>query len=110
MKYFLKFLTGILFISITGCKNERKFIYPMEEQLEIQRVCIFIKARGTNRFMILLGKIYPLNNDGFTHPLENVTTNLEDAGYFCGRIRLKNDTCSMIERKNYYKEGCRILR
>ena len=110
MKYVLIVLIGLTFLSVLSCKKERKFIYPLEEHLEIQRVCRILKASDTNRFMILLGKIYPLNNDGVTHPLKNVTTNLEDAGYFCGRIRLKNDNCSMIERKSYYNEDCRILR
>jgi len=91
MNNFFRAITVILFLSITGCKNERKYVYPTEERLEIQRVCRFIKASGTNRFMILLGKIYPLNNDGVTHPLKNVKTDLDDAGYFCGRIRLKNE-------------------
>ena len=110
MKNFLTALTCFLFIYIIGCKNERKYVYPMEERLEIQRVCQFIKANGANRFMILLGKIYPLNNDGVTHPLKNVTTNLEDAGYFCGRIRLNNDHCSIIGRKKLYKKDCEISR
>jgi len=99
-------LMFILFISIIGCNNQRKYLYPTKERLEIQRVCRFIKVSGTNRFMILLGKIYPLNNDGVAHPLKNATTNLEDGGYFCGIIRLKSDHCSKIERKKFYKKDC----
>ena len=110
MKNFLRAITGIFLLSITCCKNEREYVYPMEQQIEIQRVCKFIKASGTNRFMVLLGKIYPLNNDGVTRPLKKIFTNLDDAGYFCGRIRLKNDHCSIIESKNTYKENCQILR
>ena len=110
MKKVLIALTCISFLSIIGCRNERKYVYPLEERIEIQRICRFINNRGTNRFMILLGKIYPLNNDGVTHPLKNVTTNLDDAGYFCGRIRLRNDYCSKIEIKYLYNKDCEISR
>jgi len=45
--------------------------------------------------MVLLGKIYPLNNDGRTAALEEISTSLEDAGYFCGTYRFRNAPCSV---------------
>jgi hypothetical protein len=45
--------------------------------------------------MVLLGKIYPLNNDGRTAALEEISTSLEDAGYFCGTYRIRNAPCSV---------------
>jgi len=106
MKSDLIVLIVVSILSFTGCKNERKYIYPRGEQIELQRVCGLIRDRGTNRFMILLGKIYPLNNDGFTFPLKNVSTSLADAGYFCGRNRLKNDYCSELKSEDHYKIDC----
>ena len=44
-----------------------------------------VSSRNTNRFMVLLGKIYPLNNEGRTAALEEISTSLED-----GRIFLRD--------------------
>ena len=108
MTIVIKFFMFILFLSIIGCKKERKYVYPLEDRFEIQRVCSFVKSRNTNRFMVLLGKIYPLNNDGVTVALENISTRLEDAGYFCGNYRLKNFNCLTNEKEYFYKKDCLI--
>ena len=110
MKFVLSALAIIIFVSFFGCLKERRYVYPTEERLEIQRICRFVKAADTNRFMVLLGKIYPLNNDGTTSSLERVSTTLEDAGYFCGNFRLKNYPCSSGKNKIFDQEDCIILR
>tara|TARA_Y100001970_G_C13944480_1_gene704883 strand:+ start:100 stop:426 length:327 start_codon:yes stop_codon:yes gene_type:complete len=106
MKNVLMFLTIILFLFLNGCKKERQYVYPQPKRLELERICEFIKARGTNRFMVLLGKIYPLNNDGDTMPIENLHTKLNDAGYFCGNSNFKDLHCNKIFVENNIKNNC----
>ena len=93
-------------LSIIGCKNKRKYAFPLEDRIEIQRVCRFVKPTGTNRFMVLLGKIYPLNNDGTLSHMETINTSLGDAGYFCGNFRFKNYPCSIGEKKFFDENDC----
>ena len=64
MKILLMALTYLLILSLGGCSPQRSYVYPTDERLELQRVCHAVSFRNTNRFMVLLGKIYPLNNDG----------------------------------------------
>ena len=106
MKYFLMILMMSLFIFLKGCKSQREYVFPQKNRIEIQRVCRFIKTMDTNRFMVLLGKIYPLNNDGYTAPIKNLKTSLEDAGYFCGRSTSRNFHCPKIVIENLHEEGC----
>ena len=106
MKNVLILLSLILFLVIIGCKKEKEYVYPQSYRLELERICQFIRARGTYRFMVLLGKIYPLNNDGDTAHIENLHTNLDDAGYFCASSRLKDFRCYKIERKNNINNDC----
>ena len=95
MSLLLRCLTGLCILFSVGCSQDRKYVYPMDQRLELQRICIAVSARNTNRFMVLLGKIYPLNNDGRTRALEEISTSLKDAGYFCGPYRFKNAPCSI---------------
>ena len=89
MKVLLMALTYLLILSSGGCSQQRRYVYPTDERLELQRVCRAVSSRNTNRFMVLLGKIYPLNNDGKTAELEEIRTELKDAGYFAGIIDCK---------------------
>ena len=57
--------------------------------------------------MVLLGKIYPLNNDGYTTHLKNINTSLIDAGYFCGRSSVTNYRCYNWSRENIYEGDCK---
>tara|TARA_Y100001970_G_C14226053_1_gene855740 strand:- start:49 stop:330 length:282 start_codon:yes stop_codon:yes gene_type:complete len=91
---------------MNGCKSERKYVYPHKDTIEIQRICLFIKARETNRFMVLLGKIYPLNNDGVSVYLKNISTSLEDGGYFCGKSHFKNFYCNEKVTEKIYNANC----
>ncbi len=88
-------LTFLLILSSGGCSQQRRYVYPTDERLELQRVCRAVSSRNTNRFMVLLGKIYPLNNDGEIGELEEIKTELKDAGYFCGSFRFRNAPCSI---------------
>ena len=93
MKLLLYVLTVLLIIAAGGCSQERRYVYPSDKRLELQRVCRAVSARNTNRFMVLLGKIYPLNNDGRTAALEEISTKLEDAGVFLRTLSFKE--CAM---------------
>ena len=106
MKFLLRGVAGFFLLTLTGCTQERRYVYPMGERLELQRVCRAVTASKTNRFMVLLGKIYPLNNDGRTTPLEEISTSLEDAGYFCGPYRLKNAPCSIGKNRRIDQTTC----
>ena len=110
MKFLLSGVIGILSISAVGCGQVRRYVYPQGQRLELQRICRAVTARNTNRFMVLSGKIYPLNNDGPTAPLEEISTNLEDAGYFCGSYRLKNSPCSIGKSRRLDQSACAFSR
>ena len=110
MKFWLRSVTGFFLLSIIGCSQERSYVYPLGERKEIQRVCRAVTASNTNRFMVLLGKIYPLNNDGRTAPLEEISTTLEEAGYFCGPYRLKNAPCAVGKNRRIDKSICSFSR
>ncbi|MBC8258835.1 MAG: hypothetical protein H8E38_07460 [SAR324 cluster bacterium] len=110
MKFLLRGFTGLLLLFAGGCSQERTYLYPMDGRLELQRICRAVSARNTNRFMVLLGKIYPLNNDGRTAPLEEISTSLEDAGYFCGPYRLRNAPCSVGKNRRIDQSACSYLR
>ena len=102
MKILLMALTYLLILSSGGCSQQRRYVYPTDERLELQRVCRAVSSRNTNRFMVLLGKIYPLNNDGKTAELEEIRTELKDAGYYCGNYRLQDAPCPI---SNKYRIG-----
>jgi len=106
MKILLKGITGLFLLTVAGCSQERRYVYPMGQRLELQRVCRAVTASNINRFMVLLGKIYPLNNDGRTASLEEISTSLEDAGYFCGPFRLKNAPCSTGKNRRLDHSAC----
>jgi hypothetical protein len=110
MQLLLRVLTVLFIFSVGGCSNERTYVYPSEQQLELKRICRFVSAENTNRFMVLLGKIYPLNNDGHTAALEEISTNLEDAGYFCGNFRMRNAPCSIGKNKRIDQTTCAFSR
>ena len=110
MKLLLYVLTVLLIIAAGGCSQERRYVYPSDKRLELQRVCRAVSARNTNRFMVLLGKIYPLNNDGRTAALEEISTKLEDAGYFCGPYRLRNAPCPVGYNRIIDKSTCSFSR
>ena len=90
MRILLKSLAFLLILFSEGCIQQKMYLYPNDERLELQRVCRAVSSRNTKRFMVLLGKIYPLNNDGKTAELEEIRTDLKDAGYFCGNYRLQD--------------------
>ena len=106
MNFLLIGVTGILLISVVGCTQERRYVYPQGQRLELQRICRAVTVRNTNRFMVLSGKIYPLNSDGTTAPLEEMITTLEEAGYFCGSYRLKNSPCSPGKNRRLDHSAC----
>ena len=106
MKVLLMALTGLIILSSEGCSQQRKYVYPTGESLELQRVCRAIISRNTKRFMVLLGKIYPLNNDGKTSELEEIRTELKDAGYFCGNYRLQNTPCPIVKEYRINSVDC----
>ena len=110
MKVLLMVLTYLLILSLGGCSQQRKYVYPTDERIELQRVCLAVSSRNTNRFMVLLGKIYPLNNDGKTAELEEIRTELKDAGYFCGNYRLKNAPCPISNKYRMNSENCSFQR
>ena len=93
-----------------GCSYERTYVYPLGQRLELQRICRSVSAENTNRFMVLLGKIYPLNNDGRTAALEEISTSLEDAGYFCGTYRFRNAPCSVGKNTLIDQTACSFSR
>ena len=106
MKILLVTLTCVLILSSGGCSRTRTYVYPTDESLELQRVCRAVSSRNTNRFMVLLGKIYPLNNDGKTAELEEIRTELKDAGYFCGNYRLQDAPCPIENKYRIKPENC----
>ncbi len=110
MRILFMVLTYIFILSLVGCNQERKYVYPTNERLELQRVCRAVSTRNTKRFMVLLGKIYPLNNDGKTAELEEIRTELKDAGYFCGNYRLKNTPCPISNEYRINSENCSFQR
>ena len=86
MKIQLIALTSFLILSSEGCSKQRRYVYPTDERLEIQRVCLAVSTRNTKRFMVLLGKIYPLNNDGKTPVLEEIRRVLTSEGQFVALV------------------------
>ena len=106
MKIQLIALTLLLILSSEGCSKKRRYVYPTDERLELQRVCRAVSSRNTNRFMVLLGKIYPLNDDGKIAELEEIRTELKDAGYFCGNYRLQDAPCPIENKYRIKPENC----
>ena len=106
MKFLLSGVTWITMLFVAACNHERMYVYPQGKRLELQRICRAVTAGNTNRFMVFMGKIYPLNNDGPTAPLEEISTTLEDAGYFCGPYRLKNSPCSPGKSRRLDQSAC----
>ena len=106
------FIVLIYFLSLSsgGCNQQRKYVYPTNERIELQRVCRAVSTRNTKRFMVMLGKIYPLNNDGVTAELEEIRTELKDAGYFCGNYRLQNAPCPVVNEYRINSEDCAFKR
>ena len=103
-------LTYLLFLTLGGCSQQQTYVYPTDERLEIQRVCRAVSTRNTKRFMVLLGKIYPLNNDGKTAELEEIRTELKDAGYFCGNYRLQDAPCPIANKYRIKSQNCAFSR
>ena len=110
MRILLMTSTCLLILSLVGCGQQRKYVYPTDKSLELQRVCRAVSLRNTKRFMVLLGKIYPLNNDGKTSKLEEIRTELKDAEYFCGNYRLQNAPCPISNKYRINSENCYFSR
>ena len=110
MRILLMALSYLLILSSGGCSQQRRYVYPTVERLELQRVCRAVSSRNTNRFMVLLGKIYPLNNDGKTAELEEIRTDLKDAGYFCGNYRLQAAPCPISNKYRIKSQNCAFSR
>ena len=110
MKILLMTLTCLLILSLVGCGQQRKYVYPTDKSLELQRVCRAVSSRNTNRFMVLLGKIYPLNKDGRLAELEEIRTELKDAGYFCGSYRLQDAPCPISNKYRIKSQNCAFSR
>ena len=110
MKILLMAFTSLLILSSEGCSQQRRYVYPTDERLELQRVCRAVSSRNTKRFMDLLGKIYPLNNDGKTAELEEIRTDLKDAGYFCGNYRLQDAPCPTANKYRIKSQTCPLSR
>ena len=110
MKIQLIALTLLLILSSEGCSQQRRYVYPTDERLELQRVCLAVNTRNTKRFMVLLGKIYPLNNDGKTSELEEIKTELKDAEYFCGNYRLQDAPCPIANKYRIKSQNCAFSR
>ena len=110
MKIMLMVLTYLIILSFGGCNQQKKYVYPTFERKELQRVCRAVSSRNTIRFMVLLGKIYPLNNDGVTAELEEIKTELKDAGYFCGNYRLQDAPCPIANKYRIKSQNCAFSR
>jgi len=110
MRILLVALIYLLILLSGGCSQQRSYVYPTDERLELQRVCLALSSRNTKRFMVSLGKIYPLNNDGKTAELEEIRTELKDAGYFCGNYRLQNAPCPISNEYRINSENCSFQR
>ena len=110
MKILLIVLIYMLILSLGGCSQQRRYVYPTDERLELQRVCRAVSSRNTKRFMVLLGKIYPLNNDGESAELEEIRTDLKDAGYFCGNYRLQDAPCPIANKYRIKPKNCAFSR
>ena len=110
MKIRLIALSSLLILSSEGCSKKRTYVYPTDERLELQKACIAVSSRNTKRFMVLLGKIYPLNNDGKTAELEEISTELKDAGYFCGNFRLEDAPCPIVKEYRINSVNCYFSR
>ena len=110
MKILLMAFTSLLILLPGGCSQQRRYLYPTDERLELQRVCRAVSSRNTKRFMVLLGKIYPLNNDGKTAELEEFRTDLKDAGYFCGNYRLQEAPCPIANKYRIKFQNCAFTR
>ena len=110
MKILFMASTFMLILSSGGCSQKQRYVYPTDERLELQRVCLAVNTRNTKRFMVLLGKIYPLNNDGKTAELEEIRTKLKDAGYFCGNYRLQDAPCPIENKYRNKSQNCAFSR
>ena len=110
MKILFMVLTYLLILSSGGCSKQRRYVYPTDERLELQRVCRAVSSRNTKRFMVLLGKIYPLNNDGKIAEIEEIRTELKDAGYFCGIYRLQEAPCPIVNKYRIKFQNCAFSR
>ena len=110
MKILLMALTYLLILSSGGCSQQRRYVYPTDERLELQRVCRAVSTRNTNRFMVLLGKIYPHNDDWKIAELEEIRTELKDAGYFCGNYRLQYAPCPIANIYIIKSHNCAFSR
>ena len=110
MRILLMAFTCLLILSSGGCSQQRRYVYPTDERLELQRVCRAVSSRKTNRFVVLLGKIYPLNNDGNIAELEEIGTELKDARYFCGNYRLQDAPCPISNKYRLKTQNCVFYR
>ena len=110
MKVLLMALSYLLILSSGGCGQQRRYVYPTVERLELQRVCRAVSSRNTNRFMVLFGKIYPLNDYGEIAELEEIKTELKDAGYFCGNYRLQDAPCPISNKYRIKSQNCAFSR
>ena len=110
MRMHLIALSLLLILSSEGCSQQRRYAYPTDERLELQRVCLAVNSRNTRHFMVLLGKIYPLNNDGETAELEEIRTELKDAEYFCGNYRFQDAPCPISNKYRINSENCYFAR
>ena len=110
MKMQLIALSSLLILSSEGCSKKRRYVYPTDERLELQKACIAVSSRNTKRFMVLLGKIYPLNNDGKTAELLEIRTKLKDSGYFCGNYRLQQAPCPISNEYRIKSQNCSFSR
>ena len=110
MRILLVALIYLLILLSGGCSQQRSYVYPTDERLELQRVCLALSSRNTKRFMVSLGKIYPLNNDGKTAELEEIRTELKDAGYFSGNFRLQDAPCPITNQYRIKSKNCYFSR
>jgi hypothetical protein len=39
MELLLRCLTGLFILISVGCSQERRYVYPMDQRLELQRIC-----------------------------------------------------------------------
>ncbi len=104
LRYIYAFI--ILILVLSGCVGERTYEYPGLVNVELHRICRSVGLRNTNRFMVIDSKVYPLNKDGYTAPLEEITTSLEEAGYFCGPIRSRELPCTPGKNKTLSGKIC----
>lgn len=83
---------SLFLTSCSDSKPRKRFLYPDDDKLERERICLSARKVRQGRFSVSNGKVYIPNI--LVGPSEDVRTYLPDGDYYCGRAETYNIPCS----------------